>query len=171
MQLLRDGVVGLALIAWPCTDELDTPLHVLFTLRERVVLVAAPGHPLGRQRVVTRAELLSYAQPLLLLRWWQTLPPVIAALLQRATDVIDVPMGTAQHMVVSGTGAGFFTWMQVADAVASRELVEVAVTDLPPIVRESALVHLKRSAPLSIAAQTLTALLQERAEQLKLLVR
>ncbi len=169
LELLRDGIIGLALIAWPCSDELDVPLRVLFALRERVVLVAAPGHPLGRQRSVTQAQLLVYAQPLLLLRWWRTLDPTIAALVQHSTNVIDVPMETARQLVLSGTGTGFFTWMQVADALAAGELIEVTVTDQPPIVRESALVHLQRSAPLSMAAQTMIALLRERAAQLGLL--
>src|SRR5262245_21276059 len=40
VELLLDGVIMLALIAWPCPDTLATDLEVLLALRERVVLVA-----------------------------------------------------------------------------------------------------------------------------------
>jgi len=169
IELLRDGVIGLALIAWPCTDVLDTPLQTLLTLRERVVLVAAPAHPLARRGGATHAELPAHAQPFLLLRWWQTLHPMVARLAQQAQAVIDVPMDTARHMVLHGTGVGFFTWMQVADALAAGQLVQIPVADLAPITRESALVHLERAAPLGATAQALVATIRERAAQLGLL--
>jgi DNA-binding transcriptional LysR family regulator len=169
MELLRDGVIGLALIAWPCTDVLDTPLQSLLTLREQVVPVAAPAHPLARRRDVTHEELLAQAQPFLLLRWWQTLHPVIARLAQQAQAVIDVPMDTARHMVLHGVGVGFFTWMQVVDALAAGQLVQIQVTDLAPIARDSALVHMERAAPLAATAQALVATIRERAVQLGLL--
>jgi DNA-binding transcriptional LysR family regulator len=170
MELLRDGVIALALIAWPCTDVLDTPLQTLLTLREQVVLVAAPTHPLARRRDVTHEELLARAQPFLLLRWWQTLHPVVARLAQQAQAVIDVPMDTARHMVLHGVGVGFFTWMQVADALAAGQLVQIQVSDLAPITRESALVHMERAAPLGATAQALVTTIRERATQLGLLI-
>jgi DNA-binding transcriptional LysR family regulator len=157
-------------IAWPCTDVIDTSLRVLLTLRERVVLVAAPAHPLAQKLDITEEELLTYAQPFLLLRWWQTLHPEIALLARRAVAVIDVPMDTARSMVLNGVGAGFFTWMQVADALAAGQLVEITVKGMVPIVRESALVHLERAAPLPAAAQTMVATIRERAAQLGLLI-
>lgn len=169
MGLLRDGVISLALIAWPCTDVLDTQLQVLLTLRERVVLVAAPAHPLAQVRDPTEADLLAHARPFLLLRWWQTLQPQIAHVARHAAAVIDVPMDTARYMVLNGAGTGFFTWMQVADALASGQLVEIAVKDLAPLVRDSALVHLERAAPLPAPAQAMVAAIRERAEQLGIL--
>jgi DNA-binding transcriptional LysR family regulator len=169
IELLRDGVIGLALIAWPCTDVLDTPLQTLLTLREQVVLVASPTHPLAGHRAITQADLLARAQPFLLLRWWQTLHPAIARLARQAPAVVDVPMDTARHMVLHGVGAGFFTWMQVADALAAGQLVQIHVTDLAPLARESALVHLERAAPLEATAQALVAAIRERAAQLNLL--
>src|SRR5204863_803308 len=48
VELLLDGVIGLALIAWPCPDSLVAEMETLLTLRERAVLVAAPTHPLAR---------------------------------------------------------------------------------------------------------------------------
>src|SRR5262245_13356190 len=50
VELLLDGVVGLALIAGPTPDALE--LEELLALRERVVLVAAAGHPIARSRAI-----------------------------------------------------------------------------------------------------------------------
>ena len=114
--------------------------------------------------------MLARAQPFLLLRCWQTLHPVVARLAQQAQAVIDVPMDTARQMVLHGVGVGFFTWMQVADALAAGQLVQIQVTGLAPIARESALVHLERAAPLGATAQALVTTIRERATQLGLLI-
>jgi len=76
---------------------------------------------------------------------------------------------STRYMVLNGVGAGFFTWMQVADALASGQLVEIVVKDLAPIVRDSALVHPERAAPLPAPARTMVATIRERAEQLGIL--
>jgi DNA-binding transcriptional LysR family regulator len=169
MDLLLDGVVGMALVVWPCPDALATELEVLLTLRERAVLVAAPGHPLARARDVDCARVAALARPFLLLRWWLELPPPLARLAERAQPRVDVPMDTGRHMVLHGSGAGFFPWMQVAEPIASGLLRAVAVSDLPPLVRDSALLRRAGAPPLGPAAMALVDTIRRRAEQLALL--
>src|SRR5688500_10233961 len=111
MEQLLDGVVGMALVAWPCPEALTTELEVLLTLRERAVLVAAPGHPLARAGNVDAERVAALAQPFLTLRWWLELPAPLARLAERADPRIDVPMETGRYMVRHGIGAGFFPWM------------------------------------------------------------
>jgi DNA-binding transcriptional LysR family regulator len=168
IELLLDGVVGIALIAWPCADTLATDLEVLLALREPVLLAAMAGHPLTQRSNVDEDAVVALAQPFLLLRWWLTLPPPVARLAQRARPALDVPMETGRQMLLSGVGAGFFPWMQVADLLEAGRLVSVPVRGIPPLVRESALVR-RSAVPLSTPAAALVAVLRERAAQLKLL--
>ena len=167
VELLLDGVVGLALIAWPCADSLVADLEVLVTLRERVVLVAAPGHPLASHSVVSEQQLVEQARPFLLMRWWLTLPPALARLAQQVQPAVDVPMDTGRQLVLSGSGATFFPWMQVREALALGQLREIAVRGWHPLWRDSALV--RRGGAVGPPAAAFIAALQERASRLGLL--
>lgn len=169
LGLLRDGVIGLCLICWPCAEALDAPMEPICALRERVVVAVAPSHPLARLGPVDTATLLAQARPFMLLRWWPTLPQPVAELARRAAAVVDVPMNTARHLALGGVGVGLFTWMQVADALAAGDLVEVPVVDLPALERASALVRLRRAAPLTPAALALAETLRARAARLGIL--
>jgi DNA-binding transcriptional LysR family regulator len=167
VELLLDGVIGMALISWPCADSLETELEVIFALRERVVLVAAPTHPLAEHGVVDERQIVEEARPFLLMRWWLTYPAAVARLAQAARPPIDVPMDTGRQLVLSGTGAGLFPWMQVGEAIAQRRLREVAVRGWPELLRDSALVR-RAGAPIGPPAEALVALLRERALRLGL---
>jgi DNA-binding transcriptional LysR family regulator len=167
IELLLDGVIGLALIAWPCADTLTTDLEPLLELRERVPFVAAPDHPLARRRPVSEAEAAAEARPFLLLRWWISLPTPVARLAQLASPSTDVPLETGRQMVLSGVGAGFFPWAQVADMLASAQLREVDLRMSPPLTRESALVR-RAAVPLSPAALALVEQVRARARRLGL---
>jgi LysR family transcriptional regulator, low CO2-responsive transcriptional regulator len=167
--LLHDAVVRLALLVWPSHDVLTGEVDVLLTLREPVVLAAAPRHPLARQASVNRATVAELARPFLVLRWWLALPPAVEELARLAHSVVDVPMDTGRQMVLSGVGAGFFPWMQVADFVKSGQMAVIEVTDLPPLERDSALVRRRSGPPLSVADEALVATVRERAAGLGLI--
>jgi hypothetical protein len=170
MELLLDGVVGMALVVWPCPEALATELDVLLELREPAVLVAAPGHPLARAGPADVAGVAALARPLLLLRWWLELPAALARLAERAQPPVDLPMDTGRHMVLHGIGAGYFPWMQVAEPLTAGALREVAVVDMPPLGRDSALVRRAGGPPLAPAAAALVEAVRRRAGQLGLLV-
>jgi DNA-binding transcriptional LysR family regulator len=165
IELLLDGVVGLAIVAWPCPEPVAAELAVLLSLRERVVLVAAPGHPLARRREVQVGDVALLAQPLLLLRWWLELPTPLARLAEQAQSRVDVPMDTGRAMVLRGSGAGFFPWMQVAELIETGALREIDVVDLPPLIRESALVRRTAAAAPAPAAMALVETLARRARE------
>ena len=173
VELFHDAVVRLALVAWPSHNVLTGDVEVLMTLREPVVLVAAPSHPLARRRAaeesIDQDAVLALARPFLLLRWWLVLPPAVASLAERARPVVDVPMDTGRQMVLGGVGAGFFPWMQVADSVRAGRLVALDVADLPPVDRVAALLRRAGSAPLSVAAEALVDAVRARAASLNLL--
>jgi len=165
IELLLDGVVGLALVAWPCPEPVAAELSVLLSLRERVVLVAAPVHPLARMRAVRVCDVAELAQPLLLLRWWLELPTSLAQLAEQAHSRVDVPMDTGRAMALRGSGAGFFPWMQVAELIQAGALHEIEVMDLPPLFRESALVRRTAAAAPARAAMALADALARRARE------
>jgi DNA-binding transcriptional LysR family regulator len=162
-ELLFDGVIALALLAWPCADTLAASLETLLTMRERVVLVAAPGHPLAQRAPVDLARVAAEARPFVVLRWWLTLPTAVARLAQQAGQTVDVPMDTGRQMVLSGIGAGFFPWMQVADLLKAGQLCEVAVRGMPALVRRTS------AAPLGPAGHALASIVEARAARLGLL--
>ena len=168
LTLLLDGVVELALVAWPCPPALETELRALLTLREPVVLVAGRHHPLTQQRRITSRDIVQAGRPLYRLRWWQAHHPAIDRLAAATGRSLELPIESARHLVTRGRGVGFFPRALVAEDLAAGVLVELRVKDLPPIVRESALVRRLRAGPLSPAAAKLVALLRAEAESLGL---
>ena len=104
------------------------------------------------------------------MQWWLELPREVGRLAERARPAVDVPMDTGRYMVSRGTGAGFFPWLQVAEAIAAGHLVELSITDQQPLVRDSALVRRVGSPPHGRAAQDLVGELVRRAEQVGVLM-
>jgi DNA-binding transcriptional LysR family regulator len=168
LALLLDGIIELALIAWPCPPALEPELRALFTLREPVVLAANSRHPLARQRRVTRREVMRLGRPFYRLRWWQTHHPAIDRLAEASGRSIELPLESAQYLVARGLGVGFFTRALIADDLQRGLLVEIPVRDMAPITRESALVRRIRTGPPSPASARLVALLRAEAERLGL---
>ncbi|BDP43656.1 LysR family transcriptional regulator (plasmid) [Deinococcus aetherius] len=169
VEQLCDGVVELGLMCWPPLDPLLADMTPLLHLREEVVLVVPRDHPLAGQGEVTQAELLAQSRPLLLLRWWPATPPELAALVTRAPSVADVPMDTGRFLLARGVGTGFFPRMVIAADLAEGRVAELRVVDLPPLHRDSALVHLSRQPGLSSAALNFAEVVREEARGVGLL--
>jgi DNA-binding transcriptional LysR family regulator len=170
IDLLYDGVVSLAIVAWPCPEGLSGELQVLMHMREPAVLVCAPSHPLARLPEVTTEAVASLAHPLLVMQWWLELPREVAHLAELARPAVDVPMDTGRYMVLRGTGAGIFPWLQVAEAIAAGHMVQLPIADQQLPVRDSALVRRVGSPTLGSAAQGLVGELVHRAEQVDVLI-
>jgi DNA-binding transcriptional LysR family regulator len=165
LQLLLDGIIELALIAWPSRHLLAAELTPLFLFQEPVVLAAHPEHALAALKAVTADDVARLAQPLLQLRWWTTHHPRIARLAQRGPS-IEATMETGRHLVLQGVGAGFFTRTYIADDLASGALREISVRGFAPIGRTSALVRRRHSTPLSPASAAFIQALRAQAERL-----
>lgn len=169
VELLRDGVIGLALIIWPCPESIATELDPLLMLREPVTLSVAPGHPLATGGPADSARVAAEARPFLSMRWWLSSPEPVARIAQIARPTIDVPMDTGRQMVLGGVGAAFFPQLQVAEHLRAGRLRGVDLADAPALTRESALVRRRGAAPLSPAAAAFVTMLRERAAQLAIL--
>jgi DNA-binding transcriptional LysR family regulator len=169
LQLLADGVVELGVIAWPCRDAAARELTSLLVLRERVLLVAHPRHPLARRKSVSRRELVELGRPLLRLRWWPSHHPELSRLADEAGSMLEIPMQAARHLALQGAAVGFFPQLLVGEELAARTLVEVAVPDLAPIERRSALVRRSKHRALSAEARAFIESLRTQAAALGLL--
>ncbi|NTW03903.1 MAG: LysR family transcriptional regulator [Oscillochloris sp.] len=169
IELLRDGVVSMALTAWPCPEMIVTELEPMVSLCEPVVLAVAHTHTLAQSSLVSIEQVAAEARPFLVMRWWLSLPMLVTQIAQLAQATLDVPMDTGRQMVLSGTGAAFFPWMQVAEQVAAGQLRAVTLAGNLALSRESALVRRVGAAPLSPATATFVAMLRERAGQLGIL--
>lgn len=169
VEWLCDGLTDLALICWPPLDPALADMTSLFTLREETVFAVSSQHPLARQGQVTRAEILEHCRPFLLLRWWQSTPLEITQLAAQSGFAVDVPNETGRFLAAYGNAGGFFSKPTILPDLSSGRIVELEVTDLPPIARETALVHLSRHRQLSAAAHNFAELLRLEARRQKLL--
>lgn len=171
VTLLLDSVVELGLVTWPCAEAVAADLQAVLLFHEPVVLVARPGHALAACPRPTRDDLVRLGRPLFRLRWWQTHHPVILRLAERAGTAVDLPMEAARSLTLAGAGVGFFTRTYIAEDLQRGALLEIALRDLAPIHRDSALVRRRRSGPLSPAAAALVEGIRRQADALGLLTR
>jgi LysR family transcriptional regulator, low CO2-responsive transcriptional regulator len=169
LQLLADGVVELGIIAWPCRDAAARELTSLLVLRERVLLAAHPRHPLARLKTISVAQLVELGRPLLRLRWWPQHHPELERIADAADSPLEIPMQAARHLTLQGVAVGFFPQLLIGEDLQRGTLVEVAVQDLPPLERQSALVRRSKGAPLSADARALIDSVRQHATALELL--
>lgn len=169
IDLLYDGVVEMAIVAWPCVQPLATDLKPLLHFHEPAPFVVPRRHPFATRTGVTQADILCSDIRFLLLRWWQITPPEVARLAAQARFTSDVPREIALYLARAGQGHGFFTQAYIAQAIKERELIEIPVTDMAPLYRDSALVRLERHADLSPAAAALVQSIRECSAQMELL--
>ena len=168
VEMLLDGLVEIAILTWPAPEGRAASLAPLLVFREPVVLVVHPRHPLAARATVSRDELVRQARPLLRLRWWPSHHPELLRLAQAAGTSVDVTMEAARRMVLDKVGAGFFTRTYIADDLARGALKEIRVRKLAPVHRDSALVRLRRTVPLSPAALQLVEVIRAHAQRLGL---
>lgn len=170
IELLYDGVVELAIVAWPCVQPLTADIKPLLHLHEPAPFVTHYRHPFAASGGVTQADIIQSDTRFLPLRWWQITPPEVMQLASKARFTADVPREIAVYLTRQGHAFGFFTRAIVARELEEGSLVEVPVLDLPPIYRDSALVRLDRQTELSPAALSLVETIRKRAARLGLLL-
>lgn len=93
----------------------------------------------------------------------------VARLAAGARSVADVPMDTGRFLLAHRVGVGFFPRMVIASDLESGWVVDVAVSDLSPPYRDSALVRLTRHATISPVAAHFLDILREEAARTELL--
>jgi LysR family transcriptional regulator, low CO2-responsive transcriptional regulator len=158
VEMLADGLIELAVICYPVLEPALVDVTPLLQFREPMVVATSKRHPLAKQRRVTQA-------PFMLLRWWQVTPMHIASLAAKAKYISDLSTDTAKFLLQDGLGVGFFTKMVILPELESGSVVEIGVTDMPPIYRDTALVRLTRNSEVSSAANNFAQLLKNEAKK------
>lgn len=171
LGFLIDGLVELGVIAWPAPETAAAELTRLFTMEEPVVLAVAKKHPLATRRNVTTEDVARLSRPFLRLRWWRVHHREILRLSERAASSVDVPMETARYLTLQGVAAGFFPRPFIAEDVENGHLKIVAVGDLPPLTRKSALVRKARTTAPAASTLTFVDALRAQARELGILRR
>jgi DNA-binding transcriptional LysR family regulator len=163
-EWVEDGIVQLALVAWPFFHP---ALEPLMRLQESVVLVAAPHHPLASMPDLTLAEMARLANPFFLIRWDEgLLGTLVRQCAEQATSVIEAPSMVVRRLLISGMGAAFFMRALVAADLAAGRPVELRVPELPPLSRESAMLCLRWQVALPQATMEFIAILRTELERL-----
>lgn len=171
LQLLADGVVELGIIAWPCRDAAARDLTSLLVLREHVLLAAHPRHPAARRGGISVAELIELGRHFLRLRWWPSHHPELERIAAAGDSPLEIPMQAARHLALQGAAIGFFPQLLIGEDIQRGALVQVAVHDLPPLERQSALVRRSKGGPLSADARAFIDTVRQQATALGLLPR
>ncbi|GCE18317.1 LysR family transcriptional regulator [Dictyobacter kobayashii] len=159
-QMLYDGVTRLGLLSWPF---LNPDLKTLLRFKEPLIFVAPPQHPLAQQPYVTAEDIHMQATPLLLVQKGFALSDILTHIYPHPERTMELPVQTARELLRQGIGAAFITRTAIADELASGQIVEIAVQNIPPAYRESALVHLSRSHTLPAASRDFIAALRQQA--------
>lgn len=160
MEQLVDGLLEVALICYPPINAGLAEVKPILLLEEEMILAVNPSHPLAGRSYLTSAELLEGCGLLLQQQWWQAMPLSVAALAAKASAVADVPMEVGRYLLRSSRAAGFFPKMLIAPDLEAGELVALELSDFPPLLRQTALVHLARQPLRSSAAQNFADLLE-----------
>lgn len=170
VEMLADGVIELGVICYPVLEPALTDITPLMQFRENVFAAVSKRHPLAKQKRVTQTQILEHANPFMLLRWWQITPAPIATLAAKAKHIADLPTNTGKALLHDSMGVGFFTKMVILPELEAGGVVELEVTDMPPLYRDTALVKLTRNSELSPAANNFAQILQIEAKKQKLLI-
>jgi DNA-binding transcriptional LysR family regulator len=159
VQELRDGTVRLGLVTWSYVRG-SVDLEVLARLREPLVAVAAPGHPLASRPTLTIAELVREAEPYHETAWGTPEDARIVGPAQRSWPDHELPHGLIRQLIVRQVGAGFLPRSIVADDIAAGRLVVLPLADAAGLDREIALVCHDAAAALPPAARALAETIQ-----------
>lgn len=140
VEMLYDGIAKLGLISWPFFNP---DLKLLQHYRESLVFIVGTQHPLAQKGSVTLEEVRNVKGHLLIVKWGSSASEFEAFLETQTGPMIDLPIDTVRHILLRNIGGAFLTRALVADELATGQLLEIPVEDLPTSYRESALVCLK----------------------------
>jgi DNA-binding transcriptional LysR family regulator len=167
VSALDDRVVRLAFLPWSHDSPPFDTLVPLLRFRERLQVVTSARHPLARRHDLTLEDVGRLAAPFLRLWWSRRSRQALDALGKLPEPVLEVPIQVARHTLLQHRGAALFAPSVIAHEIAAGTLVTLAVSDLPPIFCESAVVA-RQAGDLSAADRAFVEVL--RAEAASLLV-
>jgi DNA-binding transcriptional LysR family regulator len=122
IEMLRSGVGDLGMITLPveASDLVSVPV-----LREELLLITYPAHPLGKKRQIAAADL--HRQPFILFETGSITRRIVEQLFMREQIEPDIVMETEnveiiKAMVRHGLGISIIPWQAAADDVRTGQL-------------------------------------------------
>jgi DNA-binding transcriptional LysR family regulator len=152
VQELLDGTIRLGFVTWGYVRG-TVDLEALLRLREPLVAVAAPGHPLTSPSTLTVSDLVRDGNPYHDTAWGTPDDARIAGVAQRSWSDHELPHGLIRQLIIAGTGAGFLPISVVRGDLDSGRLVVLPLSDATGLARDIALVCNDAAGALSPAAR------------------
>jgi DNA-binding transcriptional LysR family regulator len=155
LRMLRNNEVDLGLLTLPIVEK---DLCVVPALKEEMVVVTAPGHPLTRRRTVRARELAKY--PLILFEQGSNTRKVLDEFFLAAEIPTDIAMETEnveiiKAMVANGIGITIIPYPAVARDVRHKRFA-CSLIEGQRLYREAGWVYLK----LDYVPRTITEMLR-----------
>lgn len=139
-EWLHDRQIDLAVMGWPNFDPLLDTIEPLAILREEALLVAAPELAERIGPAPTLERVFAVAPHFLWHFWWQVTPEPIVAMRRRARTTSLVPFEPGRALIDRGLAVAHLLKPQIRRELAEGSLVDLAPVDMPPLLRDSALV-------------------------------
>jgi DNA-binding transcriptional LysR family regulator len=160
-EMLYDGFVQVGLMTWPF---FNTDLRVLTHMKEPLVLVAHHSHLLATRKTLSIHEVVAESHPFMKVDWSLATTSWQSEIVSGLGVEFEVPPQTAYELVAKSIGTALLTITMVASDLATGRFVELDVSGMPTLVRESALVCLKRHGPFTPALTRFNDTFQAEAE-------
>lgn len=136
---LADGLLQLAVVTWSYAATAD--IVPIVHLREPLIGVVAPAHPLARGRPVSVDTFIRASAPFYHEGWGTPEDARIAHIMQETQPVLSISAELVRLLVIRGMGATLLPCGMAADDLAAGRLIEVPLVDGTALVRELALVR------------------------------
>lgn len=169
VQELADGTVRVGIVTWGYVRG-SVDHDVLLRLREPLIAVAAPRHPLARVKSLTVAELVRDGNPYHETAWGTPEDTRIAGSTQRSWVDHELPHGLMRGLIAGGHGAGFLPETIVAGDIEARQLVALPLTDGAGLARDISVVAHASGGTLPPATRGFVDAIRDEATRLRLRV-
>jgi DNA-binding transcriptional LysR family regulator len=163
LEMLYEGYVKLCIMTYPF---FNTELKSLLHIRESLILVTHPDHPLAQKDEIKLHDLSDMADPYLLVDWSVETKRVQREMLAGSND-FEVPPQTAYDLLKGGMGVALLTETMVSEDIKQGTLVSLSVKGFPKLYRESALVQLKKEKEISSSLRTFIKVFSDQIEKEK----
>ncbi len=160
-EMLYEHYVHLGFVVGPFFHPGLSPL---LHIKEPLILVTHPRHPLAQLEHITLSDIVSQSHPFFLIDWnvevkqWQS--HLIAT---SPSSTIEIPPQTAYDLIMSEKGVALLTRAMVEQEVKTGRLVELCVQQIPRFQRESLLMHRTAVSSLPTAVNEWLRLFREEA--------